>query len=168
MAKRSAKEKAAWILGISGIIGVIITVFGTPMYDERPIAQVSFDLDKDNSIDMLQKEGDNYFIEAEWYNTGKGDIFSVLSYTGTNVKISYNKNGPWDYETSQQFNVGAHNKVVTTKVFLTPDPDANEIKIYFNLEVHPEQNPFQKLTPIIPTMLTYEKSGNDYILSDAR
>ena len=168
MAKRSGVEKAAWITAGSIIVVAIIYVFGAPLFGDRPIAQVSFGLEKDYPLDTLQSEGDYYSIRTYWSNTGESAVFSMLSYTGTNVKLSSNENGPWDYKISPKYMLEPSDKLIQTTIFVSPDPGVNQFKIEFDTKVHPEQNPFQKLTPLIPTMLTYEKSGNDYILIDAR
>ena len=168
LVKRSATEKAAWITAGSAVIVAIIYVFGAPMYEERPIAQVSFGLEKDYPLNTLQKEGDNYYIDTYWYNTGKGDVFSILSYTGTNVKLSNNVNGPWQYQTDLKYWIESTDKLKHTKIFVSPDLNANQFTITFEIKSHPEQNPFQKLTLIIPSTLTYEKSGSGYTLIDTR
>ena len=71
-------------------------------------------------------------------------------------------------QTNEKYWIISSDKLNPTKIFVSPDSNTNQFKINFEIKHHSDQNIFQKLTIVIPSSLTYEKSGSDYILVDAR
>ena len=168
LAKRSSTEKAAWITGGAVVIAAIITVIGGPMYVERAIIDVSFGFEDKYPIDTLQYDGTNYFVDVVWTNVGKSNGLVQILFTGTNAQLSNNENGPWFYEFIDNYRITPSEGSTKTKLLVMPDQNAGTIKIQLQKGVHPEQSPFQQLTELRPITITFEKSGNDYHLTDKR
>lgn len=168
MPRRTGKEKAAWISGGAAVAVAIIYVIIGPMYDERPIIEVSFGLEEAFPKNSLQHDGSNYYINLNWINTGKSKGIGLLLFTGKNTKMSINENGPWDYQQFDRIRINADGVIMSSKIYVMPDKNSNKFVISFEKQIDSEQPLFQQLTPIRPAMLTYEKEGNEYNIIDKR
>ncbi len=157
---------------ISAIATVAAFAISSPLantaYIDRPIIDISLGMGDTFPKKELQHDGTNYYVELAMKNRGKSDGKIFVTITGEGTDVSFIKNGPYQYFAQLSFVVFPDPETKTSKFYVRPDEDAERFSIRMKAEKDTSSSFFQDLNSFIPTELTYEKSGDKYILIDSR
>ena len=164
------KLKIAIIAALGAVVaGALQGPLVNSLYQDRPVIDVSLGK-SDGSLPAkeLQHDGTNYYVEFAVRNRGNSDGKILLSIFGDNTKVSFIENGPYLDVAQLNYVVFPDKESKTSKFYLRPNEDAQRIAFTLRTEKDTSASYFQELNTIIPLELTFEKSGDDYILTDKR
>ncbi len=163
------KIKVAIIAAI-GIVaaGALQGPFVNSVYQDRPVVDVSFGSKDGLPIEELQHDGKNYYVEFTMGNRGQSDGKIFVSIFGDNADISFNENGPFQNFAQLSHVVFPDPETKKGKFYVKPHEDVNRIAFAMTVEKDTNASYFQELNTFIPLELTYEKSGDEYVLVDKR
>lgn len=160
-------------VAIIGAIGLVTAyAISSPLantaYLDRPIVDISLGTGETLPMEELQHDGENYYAEIAMKNRGNSDGKISITITGENTDVSFNKNGPYQYFAQLSFVVFPDPESRTSKFYVQPHQDAEIFTVILAAEKKSDASYFQELNLFIPTVLTYEKIEDKYILKDMR
>ena len=138
-------------------------------YIDRPLVDVSLGrTDGSLPTEELQFDGTNYYVEIAMKNRGQSDGKIFVSVFGDGADVSFIENGPYQDFAQLSFVIFPDIETKTSKFYVKPHEDAERLNIRMSAEDDTGSSYFQDVNPFMPTELTYEKSGDKYILTDQR
>lgn len=159
---------------ISAVGAIIAAYYGGPLaevqYTDRPIVDVSFGnlgttIDEPKST-LQQDTTNNYYVDIVLRNRGSNDGVINLTIQGTNAKIWDINTKTWAYTQNGAFQVFGGNKTIQyIKAFIMPDPGTNSFNLQLSAIAPTTAEPFEKINLLTPLTLTYQKSGNGFVLT---
>jgi len=158
------------IIGAIAIVaayGISSPLTNTAFID-RPIVDISLGSLEDLPKEELQYDGTNYYVEIVMKNRGNSDGKIFVSIFGDNADVSFNENGPFQNFAQLSHVVFPDPETKKGKFYVKPYEDVNRIAFAMTVEKDTNASYFQELNTFIPLELTYEKSGDKYILIDKR
>lgn len=171
------KEKPMDIRLKVAIIGAIALVaaygISSPLantaYIDRPLVDISLGrTDGSLPTEELQFDGTNYYVEFAMKNRGLSDGKIFISIFGDNTDVSFIENGPYQEFAQLSYVVFPNAETKISKFYLMPHDGMERIAFVLTAEKDTGASYFQELNTFIPLELTYEKSGDKYVLTDKR
>jgi len=163
------KIKLALIAAIAVVAaGALQGPFVNSVYQDRPIVDISFGLKDILPSEELQHDGENFYVEFAMRNRGQSDGKVVVSIFGENMGISFNENGPFENTSQLDYVVFPNPEYKPGKFYVVPHEGAKRIALILTVEDNTPSSYFQELNTLIPLEITYEKSGDNYVLTDKR
>ena len=173
--KRDTRITVAVIAAIGVIIGGYYEgYYGGPLaalqYKERSIVDVSLGnlgttIDEPKST-LSQDSANEYYVDIVTRNRGSSDGVVNLTIQGTNVKIWDSNSKTWAYTQSGAFRIfGGNTTMQYIKTFIMPDAGINSFSLQLSATAPTNTDePFANINLLTPTILTYQKSGNNFVL----
>lgn len=176
MAKKKdmdVKVKIAIITGVFsvialGISGYVSSPIADTQWKERPIADVSFGNNGEFPKSVLQSKDGEFYIDIVMENSGDANAKTVFVATGENVKVKIGKISNWSYQNILPFTIKPDSFEKMYPLYVMPDENATSFSVVFSLEIPDQTPPFQEITLFSPTILTFEKDGEQFVLVDQR
>lgn len=173
--KIDVRIKIAIISGIFlvsayGIAAYLQSPLADTQFQEMPIIGVSFSdwTNHEYPKELLESDGNNYFIRilAQNNGNGKGKIFVTV--TSTNAKVSFYENGEFTNRQYLHYNINPMTNYTTLSppIFVKPDQNMPRFSVEFTVQNNANQNPFQELDLMILGQLIYESENEGFKLID--
>lgn len=164
------KLKIAIIAALAAVAaGALQGPFMNSAYQDRPIVDISLgQTDGSLPTEELQQDGKNYYVEFIMKNRGDSDGKIFVSIFVDNADVSFIENGPYQEFAQLSHVVFPNAETKIGKFYLIPHDGLQRITFTLNAEKDTDASFFQELNTFIPLELTYEKSGDKYILIDKR
>jgi len=164
------KVKVA-IIGALAMVAAfaISSPLANSVYQDRPIVDISLGR-SDGSLptEELQQNEKNYYVEFVMKNRGLSDGKIFISIFADNADVSFNEGGPYQEFAQLSYVVFPNVENKISKFYLIPHDGIDRIVFTLNAEKDTGASYFQELNTFIPLELTYEKSGDKYVLTDKR
>lgn len=163
------KLKIAIIATLGAVAaGALQGPFMNSVYQDRPIVDISFGLQDGFPLEELQHDGENYYVDFIMQNRGLSDGKIFVSIFGDNVDVSFNENGPYQEFAQLSHVIFPESETKKGKIYVKPHEGTDRIAFAMTVEKDTNASYFQELNQFIPLELTYEKSGDKYVLTDKR
>lgn len=162
--KEDIRIKVALIGGIAVVIAALVSSpYFDSLYNDRPIIDISLGgLDTNRPLQELPSDAGGYFLELVSRNRGNDDGKIIVTITGENAQIRGNENLEWAYEHSVNFIIFPDPVSKITPFHVLPDENSQTFSIEILVTDQTDKQQFQKLNPISPTKVTYEKTETGY------
>lgn len=167
MVRKKKEDIRIKLAVIAGAVTIIAALVGSPyfdsLYNDRPIIDISLGgLDTNLPYGELPSDAAGYFLEFVSRNRGNDDGKIIVTLTGENAQIRGNVNLEWAYERSVNFIIFPDPVSKTTPFYVLPDENSQTFSIEILVTDQTDKQQFQKLNPISPTKITYEKTETGY------
>ena len=171
--KIDVKIKIAIISGIFLVIAFAgLSYVGISSEDtqskETPIANISFGNNREFPKSTLQNEGGEFYVDVIMENRGNNDAKTIFIVNGNNAKVRIGTLTDWNYQHTLPFTSTPDPFQKKYPLYVMPDNGASSFTVMLSLETPDQVSQFQEIALYHPTILTFEKDGEQFVLTEQR
>ena len=176
MPKKKQIDVKIKIAIISGI-GIVMAFMALSYVDsstediqsnESPIAHISFGNNREFPKSILQNEGGEFYIDVIMENRGKNDAKTIFVVNGNNAKVRIGTLTDWSYQHTLPFTSTPDSFQKKYPLYVLPDTGTASFTVMLSLETPNQISQFQEIALHHPTVLTYEKDGKQFVLTEQK
>ncbi len=169
----NVKIKIALISGIFLVIAFMASSYvGSSSEDtqseESPIANISFGNNAEFPKSILQVEGGDFFVYIIMENRGSNDAKTIFTANGNNAKVRIGTLTDWSYQQTLPFTSKPDLLQKKSPLYVLPDNGASSFTVMISLETPDQISQSQEIALHHPTVLTFEKDGEQFVLIEQR
>ena len=169
--KQTGKIKIAVIIGVLLVVGIAISSYFTTSStgtQSEPISNISFGNNREFPKSTLQSDGDEFFIDMIMENRGNTDARTIFTVDGHNAKVRIGTITDWDYKHTTPFTSKPDSFEKKYPLYVLPDDGVSSFTVMISLETPDDVTAFQEIALHHPSVLTFEKDDNEFVLTEQR
>ena len=167
------KIKIAIISGIFLVIAFVASSYVSSSSEdtqskEPPIAHISFGNNREFPKSILQNEGGEFYVDVIMENRGINDAKTIFVANGNNAKVRIGTLTDWSYQHTLPFTSKPDPFQKKYPLYVLPDNGTSSFTVMLSLDTPDQISQFQEIALYHPTVLTFEKDGEQFVLTEQR